>query len=298
MIESILKKPLQVYIVILILTLSGLISANKLPISLFPNSSRPTINLNIGYQGLTPAAFEFQYGKRLEAAIEKLKNGRTKVNQWVSIYGTADYSMTVSFDWGADADTAEQTTRMAIESAIADMPNDLRRTLSIGGDSNQLAFISSFWSDSRSLGEVYKLLEPQILPKLNSIGDVAVVDLFNPAQKEIQVVLNPEALQQIQTPPAGIERSIQSRFFGAMGGEFATESRLKQIRSNAEIRTVQELKDMAFSSGTGSPTILSQIAQVRMGQSSGVMGMAKTGDRRSLMLLIFPKQGGNLKSPE
>ena len=58
--EGIYRTPLRVYLVLAILSLAGLYCAIKLPVSLFPNSSKPHIRacLNID---LAPDAFLREY---------------------------------------------------------------------------------------------------------------------------------------------------------------------------------------------------------------------------------------------
>jgi multidrug efflux pump subunit AcrB len=54
MLSNLYKNPLRVYLIIGALALLGVISGSKLPISLYPNSNRPTINASISYGSMKP----------------------------------------------------------------------------------------------------------------------------------------------------------------------------------------------------------------------------------------------------
>lgn len=81
---SLIKTPLRVYLILGTLALLGLFSGWKLPISLFPNSSKVTVQVSIPLYSMTPSDFFDQYGYNIETQLRTID---LKINNF-----TADYS--------------------------------------------------------------------------------------------------------------------------------------------------------------------------------------------------------------
>ena len=67
---EIYKNPLRVYLVLGLLAIWGILAGISLPISLFPNSSKPTITANVNYGDLTADEFYKSYGRQAEAQMK------------------------------------------------------------------------------------------------------------------------------------------------------------------------------------------------------------------------------------
>jgi multidrug efflux pump subunit AcrB len=61
--KSVYSSPFRVYLILGLLGLLGLWTAGKLPLSLYPNSTRPTISAGVSYGAMTSDEFLRSYGK-------------------------------------------------------------------------------------------------------------------------------------------------------------------------------------------------------------------------------------------
>ena len=78
--KFIYSSPLRVYLVLGALSLIGIYSAMGLPVSLFPNSSKPSIETCIGSE-MAPDAFQRYYGTYLEGALRQISEGAWRLRR-------------------------------------------------------------------------------------------------------------------------------------------------------------------------------------------------------------------------
>ena len=80
--------PYKLYLVFLFLALAGYISYIKMPVALFPNSTKPEIYLNIAYDQTNQEGFIDIYGKSLEARLNKINIKKCKIDNIKALYGS------------------------------------------------------------------------------------------------------------------------------------------------------------------------------------------------------------------
>ena len=96
--RSIFSHPKKVYFALVALTTLGIILAQFLPISLFPNSSKPEYYINVGLVNLTHTDFYNQFGDEFRESLKKLEG-----IEHVSVEGSANsLSYELEFKWGVD----------------------------------------------------------------------------------------------------------------------------------------------------------------------------------------------------
>ena len=68
------QSPLRVYLALGALALWGIIAGFQLPVSLFPNSSKPTVGVNLSYGEMSSSEFLNTYGRQLESRLEGISD--------------------------------------------------------------------------------------------------------------------------------------------------------------------------------------------------------------------------------
>src|SRR4051794_40805792 len=104
--ERLYSAPLRVYLLLLGMALAGIYAGLNLPVSLYPNSSKPTIRVFMEYGSNTPEEFLHAYGNGLEAQLRAITTGKLKVEKVSANYGSSNMSYGVDFEWdspGLDA---------------------------------------------------------------------------------------------------------------------------------------------------------------------------------------------------
>ena len=110
------SSPLRVYLCLGLLALVGVYSGLKLPISLFPNSSKPTIWVSLHYGSGTADEFLNAYGKTLENLLVSVSVDDVKPVLLQSNYRDQSVSYKVEFGWGASPTAALEAVESKVQS--------------------------------------------------------------------------------------------------------------------------------------------------------------------------------------
>lgn len=295
--KKILVNPLRVYLIVAVLAVIGLYCGWSLPISLFPQASRPVLALRIGYGSMSPDDFRERYGERMESGVRSIRRKDIAVENILSRYKLTEFTMNITFNWGADPDTAMKEAQAAIDSIASSLPQEIRRSMELVGlKEDTFAMMLVFSSEKRSLDEVYRIIQPRIVPKIMNINEVESAKLMNPSEKEILLTLKPGNLLQLGLKAQTIQTQIESALAGQSAGRMLTESNSWALSKSASVVNTQELARLPIPLKNGGTVLLSEVATITSRTSSASNEMTKIDGQRSLALLIYPKQGGNMKA--
>ena len=192
--EGVYRSPIRVYLVLAILSLAGIFCAIKLPISLFPNSSKPHIRACLNIE-LAPDAFLRTYGSTFEERLRAIHTSNLDVETLKAKYEPRNVCYDVDFKWGGDPQEALREVQTVAQNIVSTMPQSYRDTLNIWGQEDNSGFLAlCFFSPQRSLTEVYDIIEPVLTPKLARVSETGEAELYNPQHREVLVELKPESL--------------------------------------------------------------------------------------------------------
>ena len=211
--------PLRVYLCLALLAGVGIFSGLKLPVSLFPNSSKPNIGVSLNYGGSTVEEFYQSYGWQLEEQFRNISANGVQVEKVEATYSPGEVKYSLEFKWGVKSNDAKRETQAIANAYSARLPVEIRDSLDVWMRNRNSGFFAvSFFSATRSLDDLHTLLEPVILPRMARVEDADHPHLFNPNEKEIQLELIPEKMAAFQLFPKDIERGVLSAISSFGGG--------------------------------------------------------------------------------
>jgi len=296
-VNKIYASPFRVYLVLGALAICGLFAGYKLPVSLFPNSSKPVIGVHIPYGNQTAEEFLNNYGNSLEYSLRNITDENITVEQVKATYrrrGGASYD--VIFKWGTPSQAALNETTNTVNAFAARLPRESREGTNTWMNSQNSGFFAvGFYSQIRDLDELYDILDPVLTPKLTQVKDAQSPTIWNPSQKEVRVELIPEKLAALRLLPKDIESAITSTLSGYSGGSLSLGNRSFQIEMPRQTFTVEDLGNISVRTPGGTTVHLSDIAFIDFGPQSNASQAFKTSGAPSLILYASPKPGGNIK---
>ena len=289
--------PLRVYLCLGMLAIVGIYSGLKLPVSLFPNSSKPIVTVRSGYGSMTAHEYVDTYGRALEDQLRSSAVNGVLVQSLRASYDRDGAEFSVEFPWGVSGQQALREVSLVMNSFGARLPEEIRDSMESWIRAENSGFIAvSFFSSQRSLDEVYDTLEPVIMPLVAKIRDAEGADLYNPSRKEIRVELSAERMATLQLVPRDIERAIDASLSGFGGGSMTVGARQFQIQMTRPVRDIEDLKKIIISTPTGRSVHLSEVAHVDRAAVTTQARAFKTNGAPSLILFATPKPGGNVKT--
>ena len=290
------SQPLRVYMLLGVLGLMGIFCGLTLPISLFPASARPVVAVAIGYGGMTSSEFLDAYGEDFEGSLRGVYSKNAHVEQVESNYWDGNVTYYVRFTWGSDPDIAKKEVDSVISAWTGRFPADIHdQVWSWMSNDNSGYFVASFFSDKRTLDEVYELLDGALRARLSKIQDAELPSLWNPDRKEVTVELKPEAMASLQLVPRDISQAINQMLQSRRGGSVTVGLNQMRIEMPRVVRKPEDLNDIPILTPAGRIVHLSDVAKVDLRRNLGDTRIIKTSGAPSVTLYASPRPGGNIK---
>lgn len=288
--------PLRVYLSLALVAAAGIFCGTQLPVSLFPNSSKPTVTADINYGSMTAQEFLDSYGRALEDQLHSLNEDDAPIERIKTFYEPNGATFEIQFKWGTSPSSAVKEVQQAMQAFSARMPTEIRDSVQVWSRSENSGFLAvSFYSAKRNLDELYELLEPVLIPPISKVRDQEGAELYNPTAKEIRIELNPERMATLQLLPRDIEKAINSSMTGYGGGTISAGIKRMRIELIRPVQNIDDLKRVSVTTPSGQSVHLSDVAQIELGSRVSQNRVFKTNGAPSLILFATPKAGGNVK---
>ncbi len=294
--NSIYQSPLRVYLALGAMAFWGIICGFQLPISLFPNSSKPIISVQMNYGEMSASEFLNTWGRGFENNLQSISVEGAEVDTLKAKYAPGTVQYKVEFKWGTDPKKALREVQNVTSAFIAPLSQEIRNSVDVENWSENGGFIAvSFYSQKRTLDELYKYLEPQLVPPVQRVHDATGVELWNPNKKEVKIELNPEKAATLGIFPRDVGTALLPQLEAYRGGSMVEGLNQLNIELPPLIKTVQNLAQAVIPTRGGKAVHLGDIAHIDVGVSASNSRSVKTSGVPSLILWAAPKAGGNVK---
>ena len=163
------------------------------------------------YPGAAPGEVESSVTKPIEDAVSGME-GIDKLNS----YSVENMSIVIiQLKDNMDADISLQDCQRKVESILNDLPEDINQPQYIKMDMNMYPIMGIAASSDLPEKDFYDLVDLDIVPYISQIKGVADVEILGGNQREIQVKVNAEKLQQY-----GISLMEMKQMIGASNLDF------------------------------------------------------------------------------
>lgn len=296
MLKRILENPFRLFVLVALVALTGIWCSFQLPISLYPQTSKPVVQMGMSYGGYSSQEFIRKYGSNIEFQLEKIKNTGLSLDHVKADYGTTWVTYTVVYDWKVSFDQALKEVEVIAGSIQGVLPKESADSVSVWQRNEGGGFLAiSFFSQKHSLNELYNILDPLLGPGLNKIPDSKEAVLWNPETQEVSIQLIPEKLTYYGLLPGEVFRSLESSLPSLTGGEVRIGSKNANVQIASPLKGVEEIENHILKLSDGRIVHLNDVAKIYIGRSELQTRGFKTNGKESLILFADPKSGANVK---
>lgn len=265
MLNSIIKFSLSHRLLVLasaaLLVAYGSWIAKNLPVDVFPDLNRPTVNIMTEASGLAPEEVETLVTYPLETAL----NGLPGVERVRSNSGVGLSIVYVEFAWGTDIFRNRQLVQEKIALAKEKLPKNVTPVMgpiaSIMGEI-QLVGLTSNDAAVQPM-DLRTLADWTIRPRLLSIPGIAQVTSIGGGVRQYQILLSAEKIQKAQLAISTIEESLSKISLNSTGGFINIEKNESLIRVLGGIRSKDEILNSVVGIHLGRPVLVKDIAEVK-----------------------------------
>ncbi len=260
LIEFSINNRLIVFGAVLLMALSGVMNALRLPIDAVPDMTNTQVTVLTDAGSLSPVEVE----RYITYPIESVMGGLPKLEELRSISRFGISVVTIVFEENTDLYWARQLVNERISQAAAMIPAGYG-TPEIGPLATALGEILQFEVRGKNYTptELRTILEWEIVPKLRGVHGVTEINTHGGYYKAFEVCPDPERMASNAVTLEDLFNAIERNNHTAGGGYVVRHNEQQFIRGQAIIANLDELRSVVIRrSADGTPILVQDVASV------------------------------------
>ncbi len=294
-----IDRPIFATVVSVVIVLVGAVSYLGLPVAQYPEVVPPTVVVRANYPGATPQTIAETVATPLEQEINGVEDMLYMESQSTP---DAEMRLTVTFKLGTDLDKAQVLVQNRVATAIARLPEDVRRIgVTTTKSSPDLLLVVHFLSPDSSLDQVYignyvYLQVRDVIARLEGVGDIA---LFGAREYSMRVWLQPDKLAELNLTASDVVRAIRAQNVqvaaGIIGQPPMEPKNAFQIAINTQgrLEEPEQFGDIVLKSGEAGRLVrVRDVGRVELGARDYGVNSYLDG-HTAVAMLVFQRPGSN-----
>ena len=251
-------RPVTTVMVLLMVILGGILSYSGLSLAMMPTMDIPIAIVSTTYVGAGPNEIETLISKPIEEALSSISNMDTVT----SISSSNSSFVLGQFQDGADIDMAVIDMREKIDMIKGSLPEDANEPMVLKMDINAQPIYVGVTSENLDLAQLNDLLEDNIVNRLERIEGVSAVSLSGGDENEIQITLNPDKMDGYGLSAPQLAQALAAENLNLSSGSISQGNSKLQVRTMGQFKSLDDIRNVMITTGTGAVMPLSDIAQV------------------------------------
>jgi CzcA family heavy metal efflux pump len=264
--------------------------AVHLPVDVFPDLNRPSVNIMTEAQGLAPEEVETLVTFPLETSL----NGLPGVERVRSTSGVGLSIVYVEFAWGTDIFRNRQLVQEKLTLAKEKLPKNAVPVMGpISSIMGEIQLVGLTSKDPKIVPmQLRTIADWTIRPRLLSIPGVAQVISIGGGVRQYQILLSAEKIQALQLPIEDIEHSLSEISLNSTGGFINIDKNESLIRVLGAIRDRDEILNSVVGKHLGRPVLVKDVAEVQEAPQT-MRGDASVNSNPAVIISIQKQPGAS-----
>jgi HAE1 family hydrophobic/amphiphilic exporter-1 len=287
-------RPVAILMVFLATVVFGTFSFLRLPVSLMPELSYPTLTVRTEYAGAAPEEVENDVSRPIEEALGVI-GGLRRISS-ISRAGVSD--VVLEFSWGAEMTQAIQDTLEKLDLVFlpieAERPLILRfdptldpvLELSLSGDGVQ-------FEGDEGLRRLRRLAELQVKRAIEPIKGVAAARVRGGLEEEIHVLIEADRLRHTGLSTDDVIRRLAEENINVAGGTLREGRTEYMVRTLNEYVSLEQIGDTIVASNNGRQVRIRDLGEVVWANHERQI-TTRTEGRESVQIEIFKEADANI----
>jgi HAE1 family hydrophobic/amphiphilic exporter-1 len=250
------SRPVAVAMAFVTLLAFGWKSLDRLPLSLLPDISYPTVTVRVEYPGAAPEDVEERVTKRLHEALSVLSGLET-----ISSISRAEFcDVTLEFSWGTPLTFAIQDIRERLDRT--NLPLEVKPPIILRFDPTLDPILTLGLTGGKDLVDLRSQAEDRLANDISTVEGVAAVRVRGGLEDEIQVRLRPDRLATWGLRTSDIAARLRAENVNLASGTVLEGDTQYLVRILNEYRNPTEIQDTILARDGDSIVRLRDVAQV------------------------------------
>lgn len=291
LVNFVLKNKLAVWLLTIIITVSGIYAGTRMKMETIPDISIPYLMVMDVYPGATPERVMEDVSIPIEKAVEGLEDVK-------AVYSNSYSNMSniqVEYEYGTDMDEAKRALQSALEAI--NLPENAEEPVITALSMNMMPIMAlSVSSEAEDIVELTSTVEEVLLPKIEKLDGVGNATITGQHIEEVELQYNQERLEELGLTEQDIKDIIQASNLGVSLGLYEFEEGEQAVSVDGKFMTEEELKEMLIpvtpSETNPVPFVkLSDIADIEL--VGKVESVARTDGKDAIAIQIVKEQQAN-----
>ena len=263
-IERAVKLPVTVTVGAILVILFGIISLYRVPVQLTPDVEKPKITVRTDWPGASPEEVEKEIVIPQEDKLKSVEG----LLEMESTSADSQGNVILTFEIGTDLDGALLRVSNKLN-LVPDYPDTVEKPiiLTAAEEKRGIAYfiLTKTKGDPAGIQFEKTFAENFIKPRLERVPGVALIQIFGGRDRELQVILKPDALALYRLTVRDVVTALRSENANASAGDFDEGKRRYILRVLGEYRAPHEVEDVVIKWVDGSAITVGDVARVAMG---------------------------------
>ena len=188
-----IERPIAVIAAVLMVIMFGFVALETIPIQLTPDVNRPVITVTTQWPGAAPAEVEREVVNRQEKELKGIEG----LESIVSRSETGRARVTLEFSVGQDMTKAVLLVSNRLD-RVGNYPAEVNEPSlnTAGSEDNAIAWLilRKLEGNETEVHKYYDLANDFIKDRLERVKGISEVRVYGGAEREMQIIVNPESL--------------------------------------------------------------------------------------------------------
>ncbi len=287
-------RPVAVLMVFLAAVVFGYFSFNRLPVTLMPELTYPTITVRTEYPGAAPEEVENDVSRPIEESLGVI-GGLNRISS-ISRAGLSD--VVLEFVWGTDMSDATQETLEKLD--LVFLPREAEKPLILHFDPalDPIMELSFAGDGQRFAGEpglrrLRRLADLQIKRALEPIKGVAAVRVRGGLEEEIHVLLDETSLLRSGLSIQNVIDRLRQENINVAGGTIREGKAEYMVRTLNEFENLAEIENTVVARVSDRDIRVSDLGRVIRSQKDREI-LTRTDGEESVQIDIYKEADANM----
>lgn len=271
------------------LLVGGLYSLRDMPVDVLPEVSAPRVTIITEATGLAPVEIE----RLVTFPIETVVHGVVGTRRVRSASAPGISIVWVELDWDTSDAIARQRVTERLQGLAGTLPPEAAPPLLAPPSSvmGEIAFVA-LTSDTLDPMELRRVAERDVRRRLLAVDGVAQVVPIGGAERQYQVVLDPQRMHRHGLSPLEVADALEAGTSNAPGGYLVESGQESIVRVLGRATGTGELGAIRVAERGGVPVTVADVAEVRVGPAVR-RGTASYDARPAVVLSVVKHPGAD-----
>ncbi|MCZ8534484.1 efflux RND transporter permease subunit [Psychrobacillus psychrodurans] len=291
LVNFVLHNKLAVWLLTIIITVSGIYSGTRMNMETIPDISIPYLMVMDVYPGATPEQVMEDVSMPLEKVVENLEGVK-------SVYSNSNSNMAsiqVEYDYGEDMDEANRALKSALESVK--LPEGAQEPIVTALSMNMMPVVAlSVSSTTEDIVELTSTVSDLLVPKIEKIDGVASATIAGQHIEEVNLTYNEEKMTELGLTEDDVKQMIQASDLAVSLGLYEFEEGEEAVSVDGKFMTSDELKEMLIpvTPSAANPTPFVKLSDIASIEEVGrVQSVSRTNGEDAISIQIVKGQQAN-----